>query len=394
MPGADRAAWHRLDLGHQPQARGVVVGLDARSPFRGLGPRRAEQRRPVTPGGGGACADTKPVPGQPGPAEPALPVLGQQGARPDRGQQGRGVVRLEPGEGRADPHGRKRVLPGEQDQAGAGGARVAGQQQAPVRPQADRSSPGIIADGHSRSDLDCGSILSPASLLLPGCGHMYGINDAAPDAQVYVDSWADEFASWGCGLRQAGRVGTGDVPDVEAWSAALRQTGRPIILELSNNLALSGAAQWSALADGWRTGTDIECYSCEKAAAERPRLHRHLQHQHLGVADVPGAAVAVRAPFRDQDRRPVDRLAAARDRHLHRHDSPRRREPHLGRPGPVGLIVPGPARLTCSVPPAPLHRPRRFTRCLFRPNGTWFSASRHIRLARADVPGALRYPLI
>jgi phospholipase C len=45
-----------------------------------------------------------------------------------------------------------------------------------------------------------------------------------------------------------------DHPDIRAWSQALRQTGRPIIPELSDDLALSDAAQWSALADGWRTG--------------------------------------------------------------------------------------------------------------------------------------------
>jgi alpha-galactosidase len=35
------------------------------------------------------------------------------------------------------------------------------------------------------------------------------------------------------------------------------------VLELSNNLAISHAAQWARLADGWRTGEDIECYACE-----------------------------------------------------------------------------------------------------------------------------------
>ena len=48
-------------------------------------------------------------------------------------------------------------------------------------------------------------------------------------------------------------MGSWDIPDIEAWSAALRQTGRPIVLELSNSLALAQAARWSSLADGWRT---------------------------------------------------------------------------------------------------------------------------------------------
>jgi hypothetical protein len=95
------------------------------------------------------------------------------------------------------------------------------------------------------------------------CGHMYGIDYGTPGAQEYIDSWADEFAAWGVDYVKLDGVGTWDVPDIEAWSAALRQTGRPMVLELSNNLAISHAAQWARLADGWRTGEDIECYACE-----------------------------------------------------------------------------------------------------------------------------------
>jgi len=102
------------------------------------------------------------------------------------------------------------------------------------------------------------------------CGHMYGINYAAPGAQAYIDSWAMEFASWGVDYVKLDGVGTWDIPDIRAWSAALRRTGRPMVLELSNALAISHAALWSSLADGWRTGDDIECYSCEKDGSSFP----------------------------------------------------------------------------------------------------------------------------
>jgi alpha-galactosidase len=92
------------------------------------------------------------------------------------------------------------------------------------------------------------------------CQHMYGINYSAPGAQAYINSWADEFASWGVDYVKIDGVGAGDLPDVQAWSAALAQTGRPIALELSNSLAISDATTWSALANGWRTTGDIECY--------------------------------------------------------------------------------------------------------------------------------------
>jgi hypothetical protein len=117
------------------------------------------------------------------------------------------------------------------------------------------------------------------------CGHMDGIDYAAPGAQAYIDSWAMEFASWGVDYLKLDGVGTWDIPDIRAWSAALRRTGRPIILELSNSLAISDAALWSALADGWRTGEDIECYACEKTGSSFPLTDwRHVASRFAAVA--------------------------------------------------------------------------------------------------------------
>jgi alpha-galactosidase len=102
------------------------------------------------------------------------------------------------------------------------------------------------------------------------CQHMDGINYSAAGAQAYVNSWAGEFASWGVDYLKIDGVGAGDVPDVQAWSTALRQSGRPIHLELSNALAISDATTWSSLANGWRTTGDIECYSCETGGSSYP----------------------------------------------------------------------------------------------------------------------------
>jgi len=102
------------------------------------------------------------------------------------------------------------------------------------------------------------------------CQHMYGINYSAPGAQAYINSWADEFASWGVDYVKIDGVGTGDIPDIQAWSTALQQTGRPIALELSNSLSISDATTWSSLANGWRTTGDIECYSCETGGSSYP----------------------------------------------------------------------------------------------------------------------------
>ncbi|HTU73830.1 MAG TPA: carbohydrate-binding protein [Trebonia sp.] len=92
------------------------------------------------------------------------------------------------------------------------------------------------------------------------CGGMTGINYSAPGAQAFINSWADELASWGVDYVKLDGVGDSDTGDVEAWSAALEQTGRPIHLELSNSLDIANAATWAQYSNGWRTGGDIECY--------------------------------------------------------------------------------------------------------------------------------------
>jgi len=103
-----------------------------------------------------------------------------------------------------------------------------------------------IADGDSENNYNCGG--------------MQGIDYSKPGAQAFINSWADEFASWGVDYLKLDGVGSFDIPDVQAWSTALQQSGRPIALELSNSLNISYASTWSSLSNGWRTGGDIQCY--------------------------------------------------------------------------------------------------------------------------------------
>jgi alpha-galactosidase len=128
------------------------------------------------------------------------------------------------------------VTPGISDQAVA--------QNTPIQGTSDTADQ--IADGASENNYNCGG--------------MQGINYSAPGAQAFVNSWADEFASWGVDYVKLDGVGTGDIPDIQAWSTALQQAGRPMYLELSNSLAIGDGTTWSALANGWRTTGDIECY--------------------------------------------------------------------------------------------------------------------------------------
>jgi hypothetical protein len=99
---------------------------------------------------------------------------------------------------------------------------------------------------------------------------MQGINYSAAGAQAFINSWADEFASWGVDYLKLDGVGDSDIGDVEAWSTALQQSGRAIHLELSNSLDIANASTWAQYSNGWRTGGDIECY-CGSASNGSPQ---------------------------------------------------------------------------------------------------------------------------
>jgi alpha-galactosidase len=128
------------------------------------------------------------------------------------------------------------VTPGISDQAVADKSPIAG----------TSDTANEIADGDSENNYNCGG--------------MQGIDYSKPGAQAFINSWADEFASWGVDYLKLDGVGSFDTPDVQAWSTALKQSGRTIALELSNSLNIADATTWSSLANGWRTGGDIECY--------------------------------------------------------------------------------------------------------------------------------------
>ncbi|ETK32283.1 alpha-galactosidase D [Microbispora sp. ATCC PTA-5024] len=92
------------------------------------------------------------------------------------------------------------------------------------------------------------------------CKNMYRLNYSHPGAQAFIDSWADQMASWGVDYLKIDGVDASTVDDVEAWDRALRQTGRPINFALSNNLPIAQATTWQRLANSWRTQGDVECY--------------------------------------------------------------------------------------------------------------------------------------
>lgn len=88
-----------------------------------------------------------------------------------------------------------------------------------------------------------------------------------PGAAAYVQSQADMFASWGVDYIKMDFVGPGGgrIPadnrvDIQHWHQAIKNTGRPMHLELSNSLSFADASTWQRYSNGWRIEGDIECY--------------------------------------------------------------------------------------------------------------------------------------
>ncbi len=91
-----------------------------------------------------------------------------------------------------------------------------------------------------------------------------------PGAAAYIQSCANLFSRWGVDFIKMDFVGPGggykgfrrtdNRDDIVHWARALRNTGRPIWLELSNSLSLRYATFWRRYANGWRIDNDVEAY--------------------------------------------------------------------------------------------------------------------------------------
>jgi hypothetical protein len=91
------------------------------------------------------------------------------------------------------------------------------------------------------------------------CGGTWELNYNSPGAQEYVDGEADEFASWGVDFVKLDGVLDSNTTDLEAWSKALAQTGRPIALDVTEGAYDTAIApQLDKYATQWEYTPDIE----------------------------------------------------------------------------------------------------------------------------------------
>jgi len=103
------------------------------------------------------------------------------------------------------------------------------------------------------------------------CHGMVGINYDKPGAQEYINSWVDMLAAWGVDYIKIDGMKNSNAPDIRAWSNAIRQSGRPIILDVTQgSFTQAIAPTLMKYADQWEFAPDVECYSCEKNGSSYP----------------------------------------------------------------------------------------------------------------------------
>ena len=119
------------------------------------------------------------------------------------------------------------------------------------------------------------------------CGGMVGIDFQKPGAQQYLDSWADRFARWGVDFVKLDGIKNRNVPEIEAWSKAIRQSGRPMVLDVTEGSFTRAIAPiLMEYANQWEFSPDIECYSCEKHGSSYPLTDwRHVKKRFDAVAE-------------------------------------------------------------------------------------------------------------
>jgi len=103
------------------------------------------------------------------------------------------------------------------------------------------------------------------------CKGMVRINYNKPGAQEYTNSWVNMLAAWGVDYIKIDGMKNSNAPDVKAWSNAIRQSGRPMVLDVTQgNFTSAIAPTLMKYANQWEFAPDVECYRCEKGGSSYP----------------------------------------------------------------------------------------------------------------------------
>jgi hypothetical protein len=104
------------------------------------------------------------------------------------------------------------------------------------------------------------------------CGGMVAINFNKPGAQAYYNSIVGKFASWGVDFIKLDgtRLRHGNLSDIKALSRAIQQSGRTMVLSVSESYIQAMALTDMKYAGHWMVCPDIEAYSLEKNGSSYP----------------------------------------------------------------------------------------------------------------------------
>ncbi|HZQ18319.1 MAG TPA: glycoside hydrolase family 27 protein [Terriglobales bacterium] len=139
-------------------------------------------------------------------------------------------------------------------------------------------TPGISKQAVSRNTQVKGTSYTAAQIAEPSvkennynCKGMVRVDYTKPGAQEYTNSWVDMLAAWDVDYIKIDGMQDSNAADVKAWSNAIRQSGRPMVLDVTQGSYTSAiASTLMKYANQWEFAPDIECYRCEKGGSSYP----------------------------------------------------------------------------------------------------------------------------
>jgi Alpha galactosidase A/Alpha galactosidase C-terminal beta sandwich domain len=139
-------------------------------------------------------------------------------------------------------------------------------------------TPGISRQAVSKNTAIKGTSYTAAQIGEPSitennynCKGMVRINYDKPGAQEFINSWVDMLASWGVDYIKIDGMTNSNTGDIKAWSEAIRQSGRPMVLDVTQgHFTPAIAPTLMKYANQWEFAPDVECYRCEKKGSSYP----------------------------------------------------------------------------------------------------------------------------
>ncbi|HTS34607.1 MAG TPA: glycoside hydrolase family 27 protein [Candidatus Solibacter sp.] len=139
-------------------------------------------------------------------------------------------------------------------------------------------TPGISKQAVSRNTAIKGTSYTAAQIAEPAvkeenynCKGMVRVDYSKPGAQEYTNSWVEMLAAWGIDYIKIDGMTDSNAADVKAWSDAIRHSGRPMVLDVTQgHYTTALAPTLMKYANQWEFAPDVECYRCEKGGSSYP----------------------------------------------------------------------------------------------------------------------------